>query len=290
MEVQAKTNLDKEIEIKDVKIALDILETFFRVIRVKGYLGSDFTDKDMEELEQINNHIRNIDSYVTLKYEENKDMVKMCRPSDAISLNLESLFKELHKKDGVIGELLTGDLKEKTMTFQIEENVTLKSGKYIITPIEALSHQTNQDRRCGMSYHPLLEDKGIIIDNGETYKELLKAIPEFESENVLTAGSPGKSQYFINLSEKYGLESTRLEIETKFIFSDTELVGFLNENSDRIINSVGENITAFGFDNHQGLDVVNDFVGRTNWQIPFKLISNTDNTVVLDKSDISKKI
>jgi len=126
----------------------------------------------------------------------------------------------------------------------------------------------------GMSFTdiPMVsESKEYKIDCGGSYENLLKAVPEaakFISENI---------------NNRLDLESTRLEIESKHVFSEVELVGFLNENSDRIINAVGSNVIAWGFDSSQGIEVLNMFLERTKCTIPYRLLSNKEDSLIFEQ-------
>jgi len=109
------------------------------------------------------------------------------------------------------------------------------------------------------------------IANGGSYEEILKTLPEatkFISENI---------------NNTLDLESTRLEIETKHVFSEVELVGFLNENSDKIINDIGSNITGWSFDCGQGIEVLNMFLERTKCIIPYRFFSNKKDSLIFEQ-------
>ncbi len=82
-------------------------------IKKVEYMLADTMPSKEEDIEGYNNQINDLNEIQqVLKYLEVNDTSK------------------------IKGELLTGDLKENTMTFQIEGEVNLKAGKYIITPVE----------------------------------------------------------------------------------------------------------------------------------------------------------
>jgi hypothetical protein len=115
------------------------------------------------------------------------------------------------------------------------------------------------------------ESNEYKIDVGGSYESLLKTLPE--AANFI----------FENINNRLDLESTRLEIESKHVFSEVELVGFLNENSDRIINAISSNVITWVFNSGQGVKVLNMFLERTKCTIPYRFLSNKENSLIFEQ-------
>ena len=61
-----------------------------------------------------------------------------------INVSVNATWCKSYMMNVHIGQLITGDLEENTMLFEIEGEMILKSGKYAIIPIKEYEELTNK--------------------------------------------------------------------------------------------------------------------------------------------------
>ncbi|GEM_PF-4367506 len=88
----------------------------------------------------------------------------------------------------------------------------------------------------------------------------------------------------LQLNNKLDLSKTILEVETQSIISETEIVGFLNEHSERIINPIGANVTSWSFEKNQGIEVLSQFLIMIEGKsIPYRFLSSKDKALIFEQ-------